>query len=230
MEKIFDYFAGNNNEMTLTLVIITMSVVLAFLVLLMYIPTLTRKIFPRFGYMKYSDYLPFNTVYNDNTLSVNDGSLVRVYKITGIQTSMLDEKNTEKFLDLRASLFNQIQDPDVYLRFFTIRDFADEKTNYEFDQATLQKIYDKWNNQGLKIYNNTYYVVISVHGQNNHEKLNQYCNYIESILSAYKPILLENNKIDNMATFFGRILSPVSKPVIKTCDNNVEFNKNGIIE
>ncbi len=239
MEKIFDYFAGNNNEMTLTLVIITMSVVLAFLVLLMYIPTLTRKIFPRFGYMKYSDYLPFNTVYNDNTLSVNDGSLVRVYKITGIQTSMLDEKNTEKFLDLRASLFNQIQDPDVYLRFFTIRDFADEKTNYEFDQATLQKIYDKWNNQGLKIYNNTYYVVISVHGQNNHEKLNQCCNYVESILSAYKPILLENNKIDNMATFFGRILSPVSKPVIKTCDNNisqnvtvdsVEFNKNGIIE
>ena len=239
MEKIFDYFAGNNNEMTLTLVIITMSVVLAFLVLLMYIPTLTRKIFPRFGYMKYSDYLPFNTVYNDNTLSINDGSLVRVYKITGIQTNMLDEKNTEKFLDLRASLFNQIQDPDVYLRFFTIRDFADEKTNYEFDQATLQKIYDKWNNQGLKIYNNTYYVVISVHGQNNHEKLNQCCNYVESILSAYKPILLENNKIDNMATFFGRILSPVSKPVIKTCDNNisqnvtvdsVEFNKNGIIE
>ena len=239
MEQLFNYFAGNNDSMILTLVIIAMSVILVFLVLLMYIPTITKKVFPKFGYVNYSDYLPFEKVYSDNSLSVSNGSLVRVYKITGIQTNVMDDKNKEKFLDLRAQLFNQIQDPDVYLRFFTIRDFVDEKTNYEFDQPTLQKIYDKWNNQGLKIYNNTYYVVISVHGQNNREKLNQCCNYIESMLAAYKPILLENDKIDNMATFFGRVLSPVSKPIIKTCDENIArnvtvdsvyFNKNGIIE
>lgn len=239
MEQLFNYFAGNNDSMILTLVIIAMSVILVFLVLLMYIPTITKKVFPKFGYVNYSDYLPFEKVYSDNSLSVSNGSLVRVYKITGIQTNVMDDKNKEKFLDLRAQLFNQIQDPDVYLRFFTIRDFVDEKTNYEFDQTTLQKIYDKWNNQGLKIYNNTYYVVISVHGQNNREKLNQCCNYIESMLAAYKPILLENDKIDNMATFFGRVLSPVSKPIIKTCDENIArnvtvdsvyFNKNGIIE
>ena len=42
-----------------------------------------------------------------------------------------------------------------------------------------------------------------------------------------------------MATFFGRILSPVSKPIVSVCDNNIsqnvtvdniEFNNNGIIE
>ena len=98
--------------------------------------------------------------------------------------------------------------------------------------------YDKWNDQGLKIYNNDYYLVISVNGSNNREKINKYCNYIESILSAYKPVLLKNNTVDNMATLFGRILSPVSKPIIKTCDenisrlvsvDNVDFLKNGII-
>ena len=238
MEKLFSYFAGNTDSMILTLVIISMAVVFVFLVLLAYIPALTKKIFPNFGYTKYSDYLPFNTVYSDNSISINDGSLVRVYKIKGMQTSMMNNENREKMLDLRAQLFNQIQDPDVYLRFFTIRDFIDQKTDYEFDQPTLQKIYDKWNNQGLKIYSNNYYVVISVHGQDNREKLNQYCNYIESILSAYKPELLRNNNTDNMATFFGRILSPVTKPVIKKCDDNiknlisvdnVEFNKNGVI-
>ena len=238
MEKIFDYFAGNTYSMTMTLVVIAMSVVFVFLILLAYIPTLTKKIFPKFGYTKYSDYLPFNRVYSDDSLLLNDGSLVRVYKINGIQTSMMDDKNREKMLDLRAQLFNQIQDPDVYLRFFTVRDFIDQKTNYEFDQPTLQSIYDKWNNQGLKIYSNNYYVVVSVQN-NNREKLNQCCNYIESILSAYKPKLLKNTDTDNMATFFARILSPVSKPVIKTCDNNianmvsvdnVEFKNNGIIE
>ena len=239
MEKILSYFAGNNDSMILTLIIISMSALLVFLVLLAYIPAITKKIFPKFGYVKYSDYLPFNRVFNDNTLSVKDGSLVRVYKIQGIQTNIMDDKNLEKMLDLRAQLFNQIQDPDVYLRFFTIRDFVNEKTDYEFDQPVLQQIYNKWNNQGLNIYKNTYYVVVSVHGQNNREKLNQCCNYIESVLSAYKPTLLKNDNPDNMATFFSRILSPVSKPVIKTCDNNisdnitvdsVEFKKNGIIE
>ena len=238
MEKIFSYFAGNNDSMTLTFVIIAMSAILVFLILLIYIPVITKKVFPKFGYADYADYLPFKKVYSDNSLSTTDGSLVRIYKINGIQTNIMDDKNKEKLLDLRAQLFNQIQDPDVYLRFFTIRDHVNEKTDYEFDQPTLQKIYDKWNNQGLKIYNNSYYLVISVHG-GNRDKLNQYCNYIESILSAYKPVMLTNDNINNMSTFFGRVLSPVSKPVISVCDNNisqnvavdnVEFNKNGIIE
>ena len=239
MEKLFNYFAGNNDSMTLTLVVISMCILLVFLVLLAYIPAITRKIFPNFGYVKYSDYLPFSRVYKDNSLSTEDGSLVRVYKIRGIQTNIMDEKNLEKLLDLRSQLFNQIQDPSVYLRFFTIRDFINEKTDYEFDQPVLQKIYDKWNNQGLKIYNNSYYVVISAHGPNNREKLDQCCNYIESILSAYKPEMLKNDSVNNMATFFGRILSPVTKPIVARCDenisqnvtvDNVDFKKNGVIE
>ena len=239
MEKLYEYFAGNTNSMSLNLTVVVLLIMLSFILLLVYIPVLTRKILPKFSYAKYSDYLPFDKVYKDNSLSMTDGSLVRVYKIKGIQTSMMDSENREKLLDLRAQLFNQIQDPDVYLRFFTIRDFADEKTNYEFDQPVLQKIYDKWNNQGLKIYNNSYYVVVSVKGQNNHEKLNQYCGFVESILSAYKPEILKNDSFDNMATFFGRILSPVSKPVIKNCDNNisdmvavdnVDIKNNGVIE
>jgi type IV secretion system protein VirB4 len=239
MEQLFEYFAGNSNSMTLTLVIISMAVLLIFIGLLIYIPVLTRKILPNFGYVKYSDYLPFNTVYNDDSLSMDDGSLVRVYKIDGIQTSLMDEKNREKLLDLRAQLFNQIQDPDVYMRFFTIRNRADEKTDYEFHQPVLQKIYDKWNNQGLKIFNNDYYLVISVHGQNNREKLNQYCGYVESVLSVYKPKLLKNNSVDNMATFFARILSPITRPIINRCDSNianvvtvddVDFMKNGVVK
>ena len=238
MKALFDYFAGNSN-MLLTLLIMVMSAIVVFLGLLIYIPALTKKILPKFGYPSYSDYLPFDKVYKDNTVSIKDGSLMRVYKINGLQTSMMNQQNREKLLDLRAQLFNQIQDPDVYMRFFTIRDFVEEKTNYEFDQQTLQKIYDKWNNQGLKIFVNNYYLVISVKGVNNKEKLNQYCNYIESVLSVYKPKLLQNDSHDNIATFFGRILSPITKPVVKTCDDNiavlstvdnVEFKKQGIIE
>lgn len=234
--SIFDFFAGSGFPLTVT--IMSMSLILLFIVLLVYIPTLTRKIFPRFGYAKYASFLPFKTVYSDNSMSLTDGSLIRVYRIAGIQTSMQDEATKAKFLDLRAQLFNQIRDRGTVLRFYTVRDAADENLKYEFGQPVLQKIYNKWQGQGLKIFLNSYYIVLSVSGPDARAKLNQYSNYIESILAAYRPTVLKNNTTDNMARFFGRILSPISKPAPKTANNSianlvtvddVEFEKDGII-
>ena len=236
LNEFFEYFAGGGFPITLTVLVV--AAVLVFLVLMMYVPVLTRKIFPKFGYAKYSNYLPFGTVFNDNSMQLTDGSLIRVYRVAGLQTSMQDDATKEKFLDLRAQLFNQIRDPNVVLRFYMVRDAADENTNYEFDQPTLQRIYDKWRGQGLKIFLNNYYIVLSVGGTDARAKLNQYGNYIESILAAYKPQVLKNDSPDNMARFFGRILSPISKPAPKRADNNiaklttvddVEFLRDGIV-
>ena len=216
----FDYFAGSG-EFPMTITILVMVVLFIFIVLMLYMPVLTRKIFPKFGYLRYSAYLPFKNVRKDNTLELTDGGFVRVYHLDGIQTSMQDEQTRAKFLDLRASLFNQIHDPNVVLRFFTTRDAVHENLDYEFHQPTLQMIYDKWKNQGLKIFSNNYYIVISVSGGDAIDKLNQYCNYIESMFSAYKPTLLKNDDVNNMARFFGRILSPLTKPEPKNADKNM---------
>ena len=124
--EFFRFFAGSGYPITLG--IMAMAVLLLFIVILIYIPTLTRKIFPHFGYAKYADYLPFKTVYNDNSMSLTDGSLIRVYRIHGLQTSMQDEATKAKFLDLRAQLFNQIRDNSTVLRFYTVRDAVDENT------------------------------------------------------------------------------------------------------
>ena len=236
LNGFFEYFAGSG--FPITLMVLVLAALCLFLVLMMYVPALTRKIFPKFGYAKYSSYLPFGTVFTDNSMQLTDGSLIRVYRVAGVQTSMQDDATKEKFLDLRAQLFNQIRDPNVVLRFYMVRDAADENTNYEFDQPTLQRIYDKWRGQGLKIFLNNYYIVLSVAGVDARAKLNQYGNYIESILAAYKPVVLKNDSADNMARFFGRILSPISKPAPKRADNNiaklttvddVEFLRDGII-
>ena len=236
MNGFFEYFAGGG--FPLTAIILVMAVVFMFIVLLMYIPVLTRRIFPKFGYTRYSQYLPFQTVYNDNSMTLTDGGIIRVYHVDGVQTSMQDDATREKFLDLRTQLFNQIRDPNVVLRFYMIRDAVDENTNYEFDQPVLQQIYNKWKSQGLRIFTNNYYIVLSVNGANAREKLNQYGNYIETILSAYRPTVLRNDAPDNMAKFFGRILSPITKPSPIVCDqrigevstvDDVEFLKNGIV-
>ena len=236
MNNFFEYFAGGN--FTITTTVLVMVVLAVFIVMMMYVPALTKRIFPKFGYAKYANYLPFKTVFTDNSIELTDGSLIRAYRVQGVQTSMQDDKTKEKFLDLRTQLFNQIRDPNVTLRFYMVRDAMDENTNYEFDQPTLQRIYNKWKSQGLRIFLNSYYVVISVAGGDARAKLNQYGNYIESILAAYKPTVLKNNSHDNMARFFGRILSPITKPQPKTCNNSianlvtvddVEFLRDGII-
>lgn len=236
MNGFFEYFAGSGFPVTTMIMVI--AVIFIFVVLMMYLPTLTRRILPQFGYKRYSRYLPFRTVYNDDTLELSDGSLLRVYRVAGVQTSMQDATTREKFLELRTQLFNQIRDKNVVMRFFMTRDATDENTDYEFDQPVLQKIYDKWQAQGLRIFLNNYYIVLQVSGAGAREKLNQYGNYLESILAAYHPKLLRNNSTDNMAQFFGRILSPITKPTPIVCDNriadlvtvdDVEFMRDGVV-
>lgn len=237
--EFFKYFAGNGFSNTITLTIMAVAVIFVFIVLLMYVPMIVKHVFPKFGYKHYAEYIPFNTVYTDNSIELSDGCLIRVYSIAGVQTSMQTDEQREKFLDLRAQLFNQIHDPNVILRFFTTRDAVAENTDYEFDQPVLQKIYDKWHSQGLKIFLNNYYIVLSVRGAHARDKLNQYGNYIESILAPYKPQMLENKSRDNMAKFFGRILSPITKPAPAVCDDkitenatvdDVEFLPNGTVK
>lgn len=239
IDNFFNYFAGASFSGTMTLTIMVVAIIFVFIALMIYIPTIVKHIFPKFGYKHYSQYIPFRTVYTDNSIELDDGGLIRVYKVSGVQTSMQTDEQRAKFLDLRAQLFNQIHDPNVVLRFFTIRDAAGENTNYEFDQPVLQKIYDKWRSQGLKIFLNNYYIVLSVHGNNNREKLNQYGNYIESILAPYNPRVLKNDSRDNMARFFGRIFSPITKPEPEKCDeritevttvDDVEFLSDGSIK
>lgn len=237
MNNIFQYFAGT--EFPMTAFVLVMAVIFIFVILLMYIPTITRRIFPKFGYSCYASYLPFYDVLKDDNIKLTDGSLIRIYRVSGINLSMQDEIAREKFLDLRTQLFNQIRDPNVYIRFYTVRDAIQENEKYKFDQPVLQKIYDKWDTQGLKIFTNSYYIVLSVKGSSLQDKISQYGNYIESILAPYKPEVLKHKSIDNSACFFGRILSPITKPKPVQCDknisevisvDNVDFFNNGIVK
>jgi len=236
MNEFFQYFAGG--QFPMTVMILIMAVVFVFIVLMMYVPALARRVFPRFGYTHYAQYLPFKTVFSDDSLELSDGALTRVWRVAGVQTGIQDDATREKFLDLRASLFNQIRDPGTVLRFFTVRDANPERTNYEFSQPVLQMIYNKWRGQGLRIYENNYYIVMTVRGAAARDKLNQYGNLLESILAPYRPVVMRNQSRENMAKFFGRILSPITKPRPLTCGadiasvatvDDVEFLPGGLV-
>ncbi|MDR0804066.1 MAG: hypothetical protein LBO08_03200 [Rickettsiales bacterium] len=221
----------------ITLIVLAIAVIALFVVLSLYLPLLTRVIFPKFGYRKYSDYLPFYSVINDNlSIKLNNGTFVRGYSFNGTQASMQDETARAQYLDLRASLLNQIKDSGIILRFLTTRDFMSEKTDYEFGNDVLQKIYNQWNSSGLKMFSNRHFVLITA---NSLDKLNQYGGFVESVMAAYGPRACKHNDpANNLAVLFGRILSPLSKPRPKRCDGNiaelttadaVEFGRSGLV-
>jgi len=237
MEEVLKFFV--TDTLPITPLILAAVLLLLFIVLSMYSGLVSKVILPAFGYSKYSRYLPFESILSDEaTVKLRNGALVRAFGFSGIQTSMKDMAEKEKLLDLRAQLLNQIRDPNVTLRFFTIRDKESDKTDYEFDQPTLQKIYNQWNNQGLKIFRNRYYLVLSVSGSGVLDKINQYTNYIESILAAYQVKLLRHSDADNFAHLYARILSPVTKPRPRRTDyamndmitaDSVEFLDSGLV-
>ncbi|MBQ2005549.1 MAG: hypothetical protein II219_01950, partial [Alphaproteobacteria bacterium] len=82
MNEFFEYFAGSG--FTITMTVLVMAVIFVFIVMLMYVPTLSKRILPRFGYAKYADYLPFKTVYNDNTIELTDGAIIKAYRVQGV--------------------------------------------------------------------------------------------------------------------------------------------------
>ena len=67
IKGFFEYFAGSGFQLTLTVMVLV--AIFIFVALMLYIPVLARRIFPKFGYAKYADFLPFKDVYNDNSMS-----------------------------------------------------------------------------------------------------------------------------------------------------------------
>jgi type IV secretion system protein VirB4 len=237
MQELLSFFVAD--VFSPTMIVMAVAVALLFAVIYLYSGALSNIILPKFGYAKYSEYLPFGSIYSDNaTIGLLDGSVVRAYEISGVQTSMHDDATKQRFLELRAQLLNQIGDPSVTIRFFMIRDSAGQDADHEFDQPVLQKISDKWNTQGLKIFKNSHYAVIGIRGAGAIDKIIRVSNYFESILAVYKPVLLKHNSVKNFASLYARILSPVSKPSVFRTDANMsmlmtademDFGRDGIV-
>jgi type IV secretion system protein VirB4 len=234
----FDFFTKSDFQMT-TLLFAGM-LILLFFILLFYTPLLSKIFFPAFGYKKYGDYLPFDKVLNDNaTVRLKDGSVIRGFAIGGSQDGMLDDAARQRLFEIKQTLFNQIKDTGATLRFYTIRSKTFYDDDYEFDQPVLQRIYNKWKKQGLKIFDNRNYMVLGVSGQNAEDRMTNHTNAILSILSVYNVRLLKHNDPDNIASLFAKILSPVSKPTVsKPSENmnalissdNIEFLPAGLIK
>ena len=211
MLEFFDFFIKSDLQLTGALFVLMTLII--FLILLFYSPLLSRVFFPPFGYKRYSDYLPFDKIMGDGaTIALKDGTLVRAFSIRGVQNGMLDDGQKEQLFALRRQLFNQVKDPLAIMRFYSVRTKTAADSDYEFDHSVLQSIYNKWKKQGVKVFDNKNYLVLSVSGAGAAERLTAHTNTVQSILAVYNIRLMRHAEPDNIAALYARILSPVSMP------------------
>ncbi len=214
-------------------------IIILFIIILFVLPKIGEIIFPNFSFSSFARYIPFSKPSKDNySVYSGNNTISRVFSFYGVQTDIQTEDQKQQFLDMRAMLLEQIKDPNVIVRIFMIREGLNIKTDYKFDDVILQKIYNQWNEKAVKIFNNKYYIVLTVFGNDIENKIATYSDLVETILSAYKPKLLKNNEENNFASFYSKILSPITKPVIKQVNKNmndlmisdgIEFLNNGNI-
>ncbi|MCL2629083.1 MAG: hypothetical protein FWD33_00080 [Alphaproteobacteria bacterium] len=178
-----------------------------FVVALIYIKILSGVLLPKFGYASYASYLPFKFPIDDNsTVLLKNGRLFRVFEIKGVQINFETPEKQRQFLDMRMRFLQQMSG-GITLRFFMVRSKDGTKTDFEFDEKILQDIYDKWNNQGLKLFKNSYYLVMSA---GTLQELNDASTIFESVFAPYGVSPLNHTSKNNAASFYAKILSPLS--------------------
>ncbi|MDR2685980.1 MAG: hypothetical protein LBB23_04380 [Rickettsiales bacterium] len=206
MENLINVFTANSDYITLLSVMGGLFTL--FILFLLYASVLSKILFPKFGFLRYGNYLPFmNALEDDITITLKNKHYARIYKISGVQLAMQDENKRAQYFDLRSRFLNMAGVDGATLRFFMTRTKDDARTNFEFDEKILQEIHDAWNSQGMKLYKNEHYMVIDAPDISSLSKVSE---LFENMFAPYNPRVARHSERENFASFYAKILSPVS--------------------
>ena len=109
------------------------------------------------------DYLPFDRILEDKkTILCQNGTLVRVFKISGASIAFAKREVIQEFLEDRKKWIDSLSEISVETRIFTIREkiYSDKIVN-DYNKL-LHDISEKWNDAQSEIFMNSHYIVLSV--------------------------------------------------------------------
>jgi len=173
-----------------------------------------------------ADFIPFENILPDNkTMLCSDGTLVRVLKLDGCQNSLANKKNVAKLFDLKKRFIDSLAEVDIDCRIITIRELEENKIKTHHNIPVLKEITDVWMKTNRLVFNNSYYIVISIENTKKaYEDISTATETIKSILDPYGVKLLNANddfSNSNLITPFIKILNPISKPKFNISNNDL---------
>ena len=161
------------------------------------------------------NYLPFERILDDKkTILCQNGTLVRVFKVSGVSIAFAKREVIQEFLEDRKKWIDSLSEISVETRIFTIREkIKSDKVINNYNKL-LKNISEKWNEAQSEIFMNTHYIVLSVNDRKDAMKdLDTATSNLQAILSNFGVnILNEGSNSESPLAFFAHIINPISRP------------------
>ena len=181
----------------------------------------------KFGYMvlphpnesRVSDFMPFDKLLSDGmTIRCQNGSLARVFRVTGVDLSFVTEEKVYSMFEARKAWIDSMSDLQVVCRVITLRErvpLDEQKGN--FNNPLLETISDIWQENIDRLFFNSHYIVLSVADRDEALKdLNYASQSLVATLNEYgiKQLVEEEGSApeDSPFSVYAKLCSPVSRP------------------
>ncbi len=166
-----------------------------------------------------SDFLPFNKLMADGiTIKCYNGSLVRVFRVTGVDLAFANGEKVMSMLEARKSWVDGMSDMQVICRVITLRERIPlEEDRGDFGNSLLEQVSQVWAQNIDRVFSNTHYIILSVPDRTDALKdLNYASQALLATLNDYGVKTMyetpESPATDSPLYVFSRICSPISKP------------------
>ncbi|MCQ2740715.1 MAG: hypothetical protein MJ210_01170, partial [Alphaproteobacteria bacterium] len=169
-----------------------------------------------------SDFMPFEKLLSDGmTIRCYNGSLARVFRVTGVDLAFATEEKVMSMLEARKSWIDGMSDLQITCRVITLRERTElEENSGEFNNPLLEKISEIWQENIDRVFFNTHYIILSVADRNDNLKdLNYASQSLVATLNDYgvKPLIEEQGSAPEDSPFvvYSKLCSPISRPLPK---------------
>ena len=181
----------------------------------------------KFGHMvlphpnesRVSDFMPFEKLLSDGmTIKCYNGSLARVFRVTGVDLSFATGEKVMSMLEARKSWLDGMSDLQVTCRVITLRERMPLEENVgNFNNELLSQISDIWQDNIDRVFFNTHYIVLSVADRDENLKdLNYASQSLIATLNDYgvKALIEEEGSDPQDSPFivYSKLCSPISRP------------------
>lgn len=193
----------------------------------LFVPTVASTLLPSPKESRLADHLPFDRVLpGGKTIICRDGTLVRCLRVEGRDIGFLPPEERERLFMMRKQWIDTLSESGITIRIFVVRDRADLNLSVDHDQPALRAIATRWNQSFSNSYRNQQIIVLSIKGGSRAaiQKLDEITDITRTILSEYRPIVLDQNDEDprnRPLTFWSRITSPLTRPEPNGVGHNV---------
>lgn len=216
--NVLDFLAQGASSFSTLVALI--GVLGAMFIMSVFVTKLGDMILPKPKETRVSDFLPFSRLDEDGaTIHLRNGSLARVFEITGADTTLLTASERFALMNARKQWIDSMASLEVVSRVITIRERVSLNEDGEHkDSKLLKQVSQKWMESMHRVFRNKHYIVLSVNDRKTAmDDLQQATVALTSILDIYQPVLISEktpmkHKDKSPFWLFAQLASPLSVP------------------